>query len=271
MGFPLPSGAVVAAESPPHEIPLKVTQPRSNQIEMKELGQGEWQLHTTGHDPYFFIESGGVPINLQAQPIFSFEYFSPGGIGSSLLFVGQVLDETHLITVEDLTRREGWATASIDLTTTLSPPAGPVTSLRLRVGNHPGVEARIRNLVARPQTVPERQITEMRARRRADDKLRSERLKAYFSKVFHAEITAVLATETQLSLHGHTADPENLQLAEVPMWEDTTQLKDPLTLLPITFAPDGKFDLQLPRITPDMGSCLQGRVRFRTMFRTALS
>lgn len=245
-------GTASADESPANVLPLKITKERSNQIEMTDAGNGEWQCKTTGPDPYFFIQTNGPAIDLKAQPILSFEYNSQVAIGSSLLFVGQILDASHLITVESLVKRNGWATASIDMTETLRPPSQPVTSLRLRLGQHAGIDARIRNVVARPRSPEEKALVTAKEARAVGDQLRTERLKKYLVTEFESQITSATIASSTIHFQGKTGtDIENLHLVEVPMWADVTDLKSTAFAMEVKFQPNANFVVAPQRFGED--------------------
>ena len=56
----------------------------------------------------------------------------------------------------------------------------------------------------------------------------------------------------QISIEGQAPqDPGNLECAEVPMWQDITDLKTPATTLPIKTGADGRFHVTSDRVAAD--------------------
>jgi hypothetical protein len=218
--------------------------------ELREMGNGEWEFRSTGTDPYFFVETDGKAIDLNEQPMLAFDYFSAAGIGQMLVFVGPVLDIAHLLTINDVSRRESWAAFSADLTATIRPPTQPVTSLRITLGQRPGIVVRLRALRVRPPTEQERQLAAGREERLARDRQRTERLDAYLARTFPCAVASVTADMDTLTVEGSVAglagDAAPL-LAEIPMWEDITALNAPPTLLPLSPDARGRFSVKLSR------------------------
>lgn len=242
------------------EIILQPDIEHSNQIELRDLGNGEWEARTTGNDPYFHIRTpNGHPIDLKENPMFSFDYFTSTGIGKSLIFVGPVLDIPHLLNV-DLGSREAWSNFAVDMNSTFA-PAENVTSVRLRVGDRPGIVARFRSFQARPATEAETRDNTGREQRVRDDRELSARLANYLSKTFPHRIDHISADAGKLTIKGTLTVPsDDIRLAEIPMWEDITALKNPASLHPLGADPSGKFNLTLDLKTitgrePLLSSC----------------
>ena len=239
----------VAASARGAEVVLLPVQDGIHDVELKDLGQGEWEVRTTGSDPYFFVKTNGEAIDLKTQPIFSFEYFSTMGIGRMLVFVGSVLDIPHLLTIPDIGRSEGWAQVSVDLTGTLEPPRGPVTSLRVTVGDHSGIVARMRAFRARAATEQELRAVNGRSERLEQDRLHALRLDDYLTKTFPDRIVSVTAVDGKIRIEGliEGGTATDLQLAEVPMWVDITKLSAPVSTQPIVADAQGHFVAKIDR------------------------
>lgn len=64
-------------------MPLEITAENSQHLNMKDLGNGEWELELVGTpplDPYFFVQSK-EPIPFETHNVLSFESFSGTEIG----------------------------------------------------------------------------------------------------------------------------------------------------------------------------------------------
>ncbi len=240
-----------AAQS--REVALQPVTRGLHDATLLKLANGEWEFKSTGFDPYFYVETGGDAIDLQKQPMLAFEYFSTSEIGESLVFVGEVLEIPHLLTLNDITRREGWSNYATDLNATIKPPARPPTSLRIRFGQRPGITLRFRNMRARPRSESEVQLAHNRDARIKADQARTARLNHYLHRHFPCNINSVSIDGAEIKITGSLNQMRQsvLALAEVPMWEDITALKNPAALLPIQPDSNGLFAISTQRSEAD--------------------
>lgn len=234
------------------EVPLKLDPAGSNQVEIRETGDGGWEVKTTGTDPYFTIRTDGRPVDLHENPVLAFEYFSTGGVGRTLFFVGPAIDVPRMITV-DLGRREAWSGFAVDMTSTLEAPPQPVTSLRMTLGQGPGIVARLRSFHARPATEEEMRLARGREERLLGDREHSARLRDYLAKDFPHGVDTVHADADKITIEGHLSEDAATSgeplLAEIPMWEDITRLVKPAALHAVTADAGGRFSIQVSRKT----------------------
>lgn len=231
------------------EVRLQPVVSGINNATLEQLENGEWEFKSTGFDPYFYVKTTDAPIDLERQPMLAFEYFSASEIGESLIFVGDVLDIPHLLTLTDITRREGWSVYATDLTKTIAPPAHPVTSLRIRFGQRPGITLRFRAMHARARTPQEVELAQTHAARLQTDHLRTQRLKAYLAQDFPSRIEKVMIEQDQITIVGKLKEPATTRpmLAEVAMWQDVTDLKKPVALWPLRPTARGEFEVRVKR------------------------
>ena len=66
-------------------IPLRPDPESVHDLQLQDLGNGEWEIRTTGADPYFMLRTSGGEIDLKATPTLSFDYFSTTGVGRTPL------------------------------------------------------------------------------------------------------------------------------------------------------------------------------------------
>lgn len=229
------------------ELTLRLDPEGAHDVRLQDLGNGEWEIRTTGGDPYFHLRSEGGEVDLKHEPVLSFDYFSTTGIGRTLVFVGPAIDVPHMITT-DLGRREAWCPFTVDMTSTLEAPPGPVTSLRVTLGQGPGVVASMRNFRARPASDEEKREIDGREQRLKEDRDHEARLREYLAKNFAHQIDSVSLEAERVLIRGKITGPaEGLQLAEVPMWEDVTRLKSPPSLLELRPDGEGNFSVSVDR------------------------
>ena len=128
-----------AAAPGPETGPVKLTiRPSdSNNVTVERRGD-DYVITTTGVDPYVFLDAER-PVDVDEYPMLAFNSFNTSGIMSLALFVGQ-LDNAHLIegNLYELPRTEGWSSNAYDISCTDTPPAGPVSWIRIRFGMNGG-------------------------------------------------------------------------------------------------------------------------------------
>lgn len=221
-----------------------------NQIEFQEAGN-ELVITTKGFDPYIFFDAG-KHVDIKKNYILSFESFNTTESLPLVIFVGNVLDASHLIEGYTLPRTEGWTINSYDISITVEPPASPFNSIRMRFGTSGGKTFRIRNVILREPTEQEKMLSEEREKLQKEDAELSARLNKYFATNFKSDITSVSASyhTGKIDIRGTISESkvENIGLVEVPMWEDITNLKNPATFIPIE---SSSFHLTVDREAKD--------------------
>ncbi len=259
--FTLMAPRVFAEETPEAPPRLTPVQRGIHAMTLTDCGGGEWEIRTTGTDPYFYIEMEG-DVDLGRTPIFAFESFSVTGVGRLLIFVGEAVDVPHMVEYHAVARTEGWTAHGVDISATQAPPARPVKQLRVTMGQHPGNTARIRNLTLRAPLPHELAEKENRVRNAQEDDTLTRRLDAYLKYDFPLEIFAILDANDRISISGTMVGPhwerelKNLYLVEVPMWKDVTQFtgdetRHPLPMTGTTKNGESVFRITLPRTAED--------------------
>ena len=106
---------------------------------------------------------------------------------------------------------------------------------------------RIRGVEVRPVTQAERQATALQAQLASEDARLHAHLSAYLDSRFSDAIDDIYATANQLHISGRVTETENIFLAEVPMYENLTELKNFDDVSPV-HAVNGRFTLSLTRV-----------------------
>jgi hypothetical protein len=232
-------------------IQLNIVRAWSNHVDMTQSG-GEWTITTTGTDPYFYIlVPEGSYIDMETQKMLSFDYFCTNGTERLLVFVGNPGDQNYMVTVPYLSKAEGWTNKAIDLTNTLIPYYEPVTSLRVTIGQSPGVTIKIRNVMARPMTTKEQEEADNRENNLIEDQKLSELLRSYLNQTFKSTVSRIKSEQNgNLTIQGTVAeeDLENVKLIEIPMWKNITKLTEPESIIPLE---SKNFSLQVTRFAED--------------------
>ena len=251
----LAGNTVARAAAPgPETGPVKLTiRPSdSNNVTVERRGD-DYVITTTGVDPYVFLDAER-PVDVDEYPMLAFNSFNTSGIMSLALFVGQ-LDNAHLIegNLYELPRTEGWSSNAYDISCTDTPPAGPVSWIRIRFGMNGGNKFTISGLQLRAMNDRDRDILGNIERRDREDREQCDRLAAYLKTSFPSSVTHVEVSypESKVTVEGILKGKPDaaVGLAEIPMWEDYTALKETGEFLPLAKA--GKFRFTLPRFAAD--------------------
>ncbi len=218
----------------------------SHSVDFRDLADGSWEIVTTEHDPYVFLE------RVSGQPgpddtVLAFEYACPQGTDNVQVYVFPPLSEANSVKGPGLTLAEGWTSYAIDLEPVLDAMQGKWEGLRLDPGNHAGRTVRIRNIILRPPTERELELKARLEARKQEAADRDARLREYLQGEFPARVSEVRVTADEVVIEADTFDADGpLLLAEVPIWADITRLREVPTLTPIE--KPGKFRFTFPRM-----------------------
>ncbi len=212
---------------------------------LKDLGDGSWEIVTTGGDPFLFLKVVGGQRTPQRH-VLTFEYVCPQSTYVTEVFPWPPSDAPHCVTAQGLAQSAAWTTYSLDLAEVFAQNGGKWETLRLDTGNLPGITIRIRNIRLREPNELERQAIARKAARKAELKAQDARMAAYLSRGFPCSIASVAAGRSAIVVTGSIARSAGaVAVAEVPMWADPTALRASPTLLPVRER--GRFRLTVPR------------------------
>jgi hypothetical protein len=211
--------------------------------EVHELPDGEIEIHVTGAVPMISVSLSGK-LDPTIQRILAFSYFSSNATDHVRLEY-ESMGRDSIAALPGLSHSEAMSDYAADLE-----PFNdwPTTSKVLKLGfeSTPGTVIRIRNIMLRPRTDIERKAIEERARLKTQDaKFRTD-LQQYLKTTYPDSIDNIYATANTLRISGTIANDEDVYLAEVPMYEDLTELKR-LGWSSRIHAVDGHFDITLTR------------------------
>ncbi len=212
---------------------------------LKDLGDGSFEIVTTGSDPYLFLKAtGGKPT--PGQHVLAFEYAAPQGTDVLEVYVYPPLDQEHSVTGQGLSLAEGWTSHSIDIKAALDRTGGKWDGLRIDPGAQPGKLIRIRNIHLREPNARELEMAAREVARKAELAARDARMTAYLRRKFSASVTEVAVGADRIAIRGKVGTARGpLFLAEAPLWQDVTALRNAPTLVRI---PAGKsFSLRVAR------------------------
>ena len=239
-------------------MPLEISAENSQHLNMKDLGNGEWELELVGTpplDPYFFVQSK-EPIPFETHNVLSFESFSGTEIGKAVLYVGN-WDMEHVVEYPNVARSEGWMNTSIDLSGVLRPPSKPFTKIRVTLGSgaEPGHKFKVRNFAIRKISEWEKNHADTHVAKARADREHAARIDTYLDEKFPAAVTKVSPGKNgKIRISGtlpEAAEGKAVFLAEIPMWTDPTMLNeesDIPALLPVS---GNKFRKTVSRFADD--------------------
>ncbi|WP_148080406.1 DUF5722 domain-containing protein [Roseimaritima ulvae] len=197
-------------------IPLAVEPQKSNQLELRELADGQIEITTAGSDPFMVLK----PFDVEKVPadctVLAFEYFAPEGVDGLTVYYGPPINAHKQLAAGGLQKSQSWQPYAIDLHN-LSDGKWTTASnlLRLDFGHKAGVAFRLRNLHLRRLTAEEaRSQAERDAERNA--KLAVEtRINAFYQAEFSCRVTDVSVTEKHVVVRGHTDPANHARLVEI--------------------------------------------------------
>ncbi len=238
----------ISFQPPGGELPVRLTEENIHDATLQSAGGGEYEVRTTGSDPYVFTEPVGRPMDAQRQHVLAFEYFSTTGTGPVQVFLDPPLSEARSVTAEGLSPSEGWSPFAIDLKPALGNAGADFRSLRIDFGSAAGKVIRIRSLRLRPRTEQEVRLAARRAALRESEERREARLRDYLRRAHPCRLTRVAVDDRQIKVEGEvTGERGALFLAEAPLYADVTGPKPFLLVEPIHPDAGGRFSLALAR------------------------
>jgi hypothetical protein len=213
---------------------------------VSEVQPGVTEVRVTGDTPLIQV-TPQVSLNPQQDQVLAFTYFSAratdhvqlsyvtvdGKQHTALLLPGLSHSEAFTQYSQDLSGLEDWSSAR------------RITGLGFV--SSPGNIIRIRDAEIRPSTEAERLAASQKAElARKDERLRKY-LSAYLNQNFPDSVDDVYATTKRLEISGRIVDDRDVFLAEVPMYEDLTELKRFDYVTPV-HAANGRFTISLTRV-----------------------
>jgi hypothetical protein len=226
------------------EISISLSPTSMSDATLTQLPDGTAEIHVTGATPMVTVTMSGN-LNPSANRMLAFTYFSANSTDHLRMEYESADGKSHTTALQGLSHSEAFSNYTADLA-----PVEDWTSatrvLKLGFESSAGNIIRVRNIVLRPRTDIERKAFEERAElKRLDDKLHGD-LRDYLDKTYPDAVDNIYATATMLNISGTLMDEPGVYLAEVPMYQDLTQLKGFDYITPVHIA-NGQFHIELTR------------------------
>jgi hypothetical protein len=237
-------GAVYGGQAEPI-VKLEPVSEGIHSATLRDAGDGSFEIVTTGSDPYIYLRIvSGVPD--PKLHMLAFEYASPEGTDYLQVYVFPPMSEETSVTGAGLALSEGWTSHSIDIGPALAKLPAKPEGFRLDPGDAPGKVIRIRNIHLRAPNERELELAARAEARKLELQARDARLNAYLKGGFPARVTDVRVESDRVVVRGETGRAGGtLWLADIPLWEDPTELKNSPALVAIEQT--GAFRISLPR------------------------
>ena len=227
----------------PGQAALSIVANDAHDATVTPLPDGAVEIHVTGAVPMISVAVNGK-LDTAAQRILAFSYFSSHATDHVRLeYVSGGAD--RIAALPGLSHSEAMSDYTADLEPFSDWPAASKV-VRLGFESSPGTVIRIQNIRLRPRTESERTAVEEKAALKAkDEKLRTD-LQRYLHTTYPDTIDDVYATAKTLRIRGKLVQDEDVYLAEVPIYEDLTQLSTFDWMAPV-HAVHGRFEVTLTR------------------------
>jgi len=203
----------------------KVDESKSqNDISMTKKEEGgvvEYNMLTTGVDPYFYFEK-----LTQANPadscVLTFEYQATKSISLQFFFCTPGASEGKSIK-RTVASSGSWRAANLPIAVeSLDFGWGEAGhSMRFDLGSEPGVTFKIRKVRLRAATAAEKSVIQASLDERARKAQVAETIKSYLSTDYQSKVTAVEVTSDKIYISGEVKG-EGLELVELTPWQDIT-------------------------------------------------
>ncbi len=200
-------------------------QSSANQLQVTPKGSSQYELTTTGEDPYVSL----VPLtkaNPSDQMVFTFEYQSSKEISSMQFFFASPVSEDRSFKTASLPAVTTWTTYSVDMGEYIKQfNWGSVGNfLRLDFGNLSGVVIQIRNMQFRVRTAAEIAQAKAREDQVAYDLLLESNIKKYLAVSYGSKISEVKVSASTVSITGNYSGDGKFSLCEVTPYDQLTQI-----------------------------------------------
>lgn len=229
-------------------VPLELDLEKTNDVKVRRLENGEYEIITTGGDPYIFTKPYGTSFLPLKTHMLSFEYFSPKSIDSFVAYFGPVLSGQGKVYGEALPVSEVWSPYSVNMLE-YAEAWGPETQfLRLDFGSTRDITFRLRDLKLRPGTEKEWEGVEERLARFEADKARAKAIVRQLEAGHPAKIEKVEVVEDIIQVRGQCPANLNAYLVELPRHLDEFD-GELLMQAPAKKIEEEYFTFSFPRLT----------------------
>ena len=223
----------------------------ANQISVKEVSTGEYEMSMTGTDPYIFTNSL-ERTNPADSCILTFQYRCDKEISFLQLFFASTpssgVSEDRSVKVDGIPASQTWKTWKANVSESLVKFAWGKAGNCLRVdfGDKSGIKLYIKGIHFRGMTEQEKQEAEEEEENSKSEAAFENNLKSYLSTLYPSStsVTSVEAGLTKITVKGNCSASGSYSLCEIPPYVDllkTTKFEFKTALT------DGTFSKEMDR------------------------
>lgn len=188
---------------------------------------GEWQLTTTGTDPYIY--AAGLSQDLEDEhKILSFDYKCTAGVDDLQVFYGKAIAENRSRHFGPVPASSGgdWKTCSCNIAEDRASYSWGAKgeNLRLDFGNKKGVTILIRNFQIREMNEAEQKAYEEALKKAEGKGAEATRIGDYLGKSFPCSVTKVVVGASEVTVSGRTDGAGSYYVADIAPWENVTEM-----------------------------------------------
>lgn len=209
----------------PEVIYQKINQASVNQIQVVQKSTYQYELKTTGTDPYLYLDALLVS-NHPDSVVLTFEYQCSADIGNVQIFFGSPVTEARSVKPGTIPAKSGWGNYSVDLGSSIRQFSwgGAGDFLRLDFGNQSGVTIQIRNIHLRSLNAAEKAESLAREELIKNDLLLESNLKKYLEANYASRITEVKVSTASIHISGNYAGTGEFSICEIRPYDHLTQI-----------------------------------------------
>ena len=207
-------------------MPLSFVESGKYDINMTyEAETGEYQLVTTGTDPYIF--TSGLPESLQeTHRILSFEYQCSTGVNDLQVFYGRSITEQRSRHFGAIPAAQSWTEYACSIAADRVAHSWGFSgeNLRLDFGSKKNVTIMIRNLQVRVMNEAELKEYEKEQGKAADKETEAKHIADYIGRSYSSTVTGVSVGANDITVTGSTDGSGTYVLADIAPWESITEM-----------------------------------------------
>ena len=227
---------------------VRISEENQHNIAVKKDEQGNYEITTTGPDPYLFTAPLTSEIGKE-ETILTFEYFSTDYLDNFQVFFGPPINE-NFSKFSSLGIREGWSRYSIDIAEALPKGWGKKGDvLRMDFGGAAGYAGQFRNFSFRRPNASEIQKVRDKELLMKEKEAYKAALISYLNTEFPNSLTEITVLDSAIIIKGvlSKTSPDYL-LAEVPMHVQVATAVAFENVYPLP-QNQGDFELRVPRFS----------------------
>lgn len=213
------------------ELKMELDLNSMHHIDIKALENGEYQITTTGEDPYIYTKPFKSNYNPNEEFIFSFEYLSLKGIEGIQLFYGPPISEKNSAQGPEVLSSEGWTSYSLNIKTCQNKKSWGegYTQFRIDFGRKAGRSIQLRNIKLRKPNSREIKIMKRRKSDWAEKMLFDAQLKDILKSEYDYNIERIEADAKSLKFDINIKEGKKnntIYLCEIPLYQSQIGRKE---------------------------------------------